>query len=78
MNLTKIQKRKARENKMSEYLIENGWTCSGPFKDVWKISNWEKEGTCFRTLSQAYKLQYRLNAKQTSGIDDNLVNSILD
>ena len=35
------EKRVAEEEKMARYLLENGWTRSGPLGDVWKHDTWQ-------------------------------------
>jgi len=51
---------------MKDHLEKSGWTVGGPSQDVWSKPNWEKsEGNCSRTLHQAYKIQLKLDAKES-------------
>lgn len=66
------QKKQARLDEAAAiptYLTEHGWTQSGPNGEVWSKPHWVEsdwkgrklEGSCFKTLLQAYKLERKLS-----------------
>lgn len=59
----KAEKRKQEEAKIAQHLLSCGWKQSGPYGEVWSISEWDGPGFIKKTLRQAYKLQHQLDAK---------------
>jgi ribosomal protein L4 len=72
--------REAREIKMIEHLVKNGWARSGPMNDVWTIGAWKDGFDDFKTtLCRAYKTQLKLESQgyeRPVGMDDDLLGNL--
>jgi tetrahydromethanopterin S-methyltransferase subunit G len=62
----KRQRRGYEQPVIEDVLNKGGWTQSEIDPNVWSRPNWEKnEGNCVRTFKQAYKIQLKLNSKES-------------
>lgn len=76
----KAELRQEEEKKMADYLLENGWRCTGPMQDVWTIAGWDRVEDCKASLRRAYRIQQKLEARgyeRPASIDDDLGSAIL-